>query len=140
VLPAKRTGVSVAGQLRDRPSCSYIEISNSLPPPPRISVAPPAAWMRQMTMEERDGYMDIVLKTHPNLSNAVEVLRREHDEFREELGLVLYRLKRVSPKDQTCLTRLCDIMTEFLEKLDAHNKNEGDIFYEAFEREEGGEG
>ena len=84
--------------------------------------------------------MDIVLKTHPNLSNAVEILRREHDEFRGELGHVLYRLDHVSPKYQTCLTQICENMGELLKKLDGHNKDESDLFHEAFEREEGGEG
>jgi anti-anti-sigma factor len=93
-----------------------------------------------MTTKEQDGYMENVLETHPNLSNAVEVLRLEHDEFREEMGLVLNRLDDISPSDQTCLTQICDKMTKLLKKLAGHNKNESDLFHEAFEREEGGEG
>jgi hypothetical protein len=93
-----------------------------------------------MTIEERDGYMDIVLKTRPHLSNAVEVLRHEHDEIRGELGRALYRLDHISPEDQTCLAQICDNMTDLLKKLDDHDKDESDLFHEAFEREEGGEG
>jgi hypothetical protein len=93
-----------------------------------------------MTMKERDGYMGAVLETHPNLSNAVEALRHEHDDFREELALVLSRLERISLKDQTCLTQICDDLTDVLRKVDGHNMNESDLFHEAFEREDGGEG
>ena len=93
-----------------------------------------------MTMKEQDGYLENVLEIRPNLSNAVDVLRQEHDEFLEELGVVLYRLEHISLKNQKCLTQLCDDMTEMLKKLDGHKKSERDLFHEAFEREEGGEG
>ena len=95
---------------------------------------------RLMTTEERDGYRDSVLKEHPNLSDAVDVLRQEHDEFREELGLVLSRLEEFPSKSQTCLTQICANMTEWLRKFDDDNKNESDMFHEAFERDKGGEG
>src|SRR5438105_9463952 len=40
---------------------------------------------RLMDVEERDGYMDIVLESHPQLSKAVEDLRQEHEEFRKTM-------------------------------------------------------
>jgi hemerythrin-like domain-containing protein len=95
---------------------------------------------RLMDVEERDGYMDIVLESHPNLSKAVDDLRREHDEFRERMRFLARNLERVSPDDQNSLNRICDDITGLLAKVDAHNKKEADIFQEAFEREEGGEG
>ena len=93
-----------------------------------------------MTTEEGDGYMDIVLKEQPDLSNAVEVLRQDHDEFREELGLALSRLAQFPSKSQICLTQICANMTEWLRKLDDDSEIESDNFHEAFERDEGGEG
>jgi hypothetical protein len=95
---------------------------------------------RLMSMEERDGNMETVLKEHPDLNNAVEVLRQEHDNLRRELGRVLYHLEHFPATGQMCLTQICDNMTELLRNSDDDDKNESDMFHEAFERDVGGEG
>jgi hypothetical protein len=95
---------------------------------------------RLMDLEERDGYMDIVLEKHPHLDKSVEALRHDHDAFRHETGLVVQELDRVSPMDQNALSGICEKVSILLKKVDTHNRKEGDIFQEAFEREEGGEG
>src|SRR5438270_13933721 len=41
---------------------------------------------RLMDLEERDGYMDVVTEKHPHLSKKVEVLRGEHNEFRQGMA------------------------------------------------------
>jgi hypothetical protein len=95
---------------------------------------------RLMDLEEREGYMDIVLEKHPHLSKSVDALRHDHDEFRREIGLIVQDLDRVSPTDQNTLNMICEKAAILLKKVDTHNRKEGDIFQEAFEREEGGEG
>jgi hemerythrin-like domain-containing protein len=95
---------------------------------------------RLMRLEERDGYMDIVLEKHPHLSKPVEVLRHEHDEFRQVMGLLAQDLECVFPTDQNAVNKICEKAAVLLKKVDAHNKKEADVFQEAFEREEGGEG
>jgi hemerythrin-like domain-containing protein len=95
---------------------------------------------RLMGLEEREGYMDIVLEKHPELSKQVEALRHEHDEFRQQIGLLVIELERVAPTDQNSLNKVCERAAALLKKVDAHNRKEADIFQEAFEREEGGEG
>jgi hemerythrin-like domain-containing protein len=95
---------------------------------------------RLMRLEERDGYMDIVLEKHPQFSKPVEALRHEHDEFRQHIDVLVRDLERVSPTDQNTLNKVCEQAAGLLKKVDAHNRKEADIFQEAFEREEGGEG
>jgi hemerythrin-like domain-containing protein len=95
---------------------------------------------RLMRLEERDGYMDIVLEKQPHLSKSVEVLRGEHDEFRREISLIAAGLERVLPTDQNTLNTICDQVAGLLKKVDVHTQKEADLFQEAFERENGGEG
>jgi hemerythrin-like domain-containing protein len=95
---------------------------------------------RLMDLEERDGYMDIVVEKHPHLSKPVDALRGEHDDFRQGIGLLVGDLNNVSPTDRNALSRICDQASVLLKKVDDHNRKEADIFQEAFEREEGGEG
>jgi hypothetical protein len=95
---------------------------------------------RLMNLEERDGYMDIVLQSHPNLSKNVDALRREHDDIRECLKSVHEGFERVSSRDRPAIAFLCDELGKLLKKVDGHNQKEADLFQEAFERQEGGEG
>jgi hypothetical protein len=93
-----------------------------------------------MAIKERGGYMDNVLKRRPDLSHSVEVLRQENDEFRGELGFVLGQLENHVPNGETCLAIISHNMTQMFKTLDDHNEDECDLFHEAFDRDEGGEG
>jgi hypothetical protein len=95
---------------------------------------------RLMRIEEHDGYMDIVLEKHPHLGKTVESLRFEHDIFRREISLIAAGLERVVPTDQNLLNNICNQVAGLLVKVDVHTQKEADLFQEAFERENGGEG
>jgi len=95
---------------------------------------------RLMRIEERDGYMDIVLEKHPHLSKAFEALRKDHDEFRRQIGLIAKGLEHVYPTDLNTLNKICDQVAALLMKVEVHTQKEADLFQEAFERENGGEG
>jgi hemerythrin-like domain-containing protein len=95
---------------------------------------------RLMHLEEKDGYMDIVLETHPQLNNAVAALRQEHDEIRANLRRVGEGLEKIGPRDTATLAVLCEELATLLKEVDEHHRKECDLFQEAFEREEGGEG
>src|SRR5262249_11698601 len=88
---------------------------------------------RLMDLEERDGYMDIVVEKHPHLCKSVDALRAEHDSFRQGICRLVQDLDRVLPTDQNTLTRICDQTTVLLKNVDEHNRKEADIFQEAFE-------
>src|SRR5205807_6459673 len=61
-----------------------------------------------MKVEESDGYMETVLQGRPHLNGPVSALRRQHDEFRQEMRLIVGNIKRVLPTDQNSLNRLFD--------------------------------
>jgi hemerythrin-like domain-containing protein len=95
---------------------------------------------RVMTLEERDGYMDVVVATDPNLGKTVDALRREHDKFRKGIATIVQDLGAVSSTDQATFTRICADLTLLLKKLDEHHQKETAIFQDVFVRQDGGEG
>lgn len=95
---------------------------------------------RLMTLEEVDGYMDIVLEAKPSLSHAVKSLRRDHARFRQGTRQVVRQLEEVSEMDHDTFANICDALAALLHDLDRHHKREAKLFQEALEQEEGGEG
>jgi hypothetical protein len=95
---------------------------------------------RLMSIEERDGYMDIVIEKQPQLTNSVDALRRQHEGFRQAMSTVTRNLDGVASTDRIALNRIVDQLNALLKEVDEHNKREADLLQEALEREEGGEG
>jgi hemerythrin-like domain-containing protein len=95
---------------------------------------------RLMALEEKDGYMDLVVDRHPHLSSSVESLRNEHDSIRQSLEKLTASLSAVTPTDNARLAESCDELRNLLKIVELHHRKESDLFQEAFEREEGGEG
>ena len=95
---------------------------------------------RLMTLEEVDGYMDLVLETKPFLSKSVGCLKQDHEGFRSSTRDVVCRLAIVHPTDPITFAEICDDLAELLNKLETHGRKEVKLFQEAFEQEEGGEG
>lgn len=95
---------------------------------------------RVLSLEEYDGYMDLVTQASPQLSNTVDSLRVEHDRFRDEARHIVHRFEHISPKDTEAFARNCDELVDLLNRLDEHNKKEANLIQEAFVRDEGGEG
>ncbi len=93
-----------------------------------------------MTLEEYDGYMDLVMASGPHLSRAVQGLRQEHDRFRSAVRQIVQRLERLSAADQDPLAGICDDLRALLEQVDAHDRRERGLWQEAFARDGGGEG
>jgi len=94
---------------------------------------------RLMALEEHDGYMDVVIKSHPEFAKEVDLLRKEHDDFRRTLNRTVHRLERVSPDDRPMFSAVCEELLALLEKVDKHSAKETDLLQEAFLRDEGGE-
>jgi hemerythrin-like domain-containing protein len=94
---------------------------------------------RLFTLEEFDGYMDLVLKTSPNLGKQVFALKDEHGQLRNGARQIVNRLERVAPSDQAGFHKICTDFQALLQKLDHHTKKEVELFQEAF-HEGGGEG
>jgi hypothetical protein len=95
---------------------------------------------RLMTLEECDGYMEYVLERSPKLEKTVAALKQDHEYFRKETIRIVQELDQFSQSEDATFTRISDDLSVLLTKLGKHNGKEVDVFEEAFEREEGGEG
>lgn len=93
-----------------------------------------------MTLEEYDGYMDLVMSTSPHLSRSVQNLRQEHDQFRGAVRRLVQRLERLSVSDAPGLAAVCNDLQALLEQVVAHDRRERGLWLEAFGRDGGGEG
>lgn len=94
---------------------------------------------RLFTLEEYDGYMDLVLKTTPNLGKQVFNLKDEHGQLLNKARQIVVRLERVAPTDQAGFDKICADFQALLQRLDHHTQKEVELFQEAF-HEGGGEG
>lgn len=95
---------------------------------------------RMMTLEEYEGYMDMVTESAPSLRKAVAGLRQEHDQFREASRRIVQRLEQASANNSTALTAICDEILALLRQLDHHGRMEVGLLQEALTRDTGGEG
>ena len=93
-----------------------------------------------MTLEEYDGYMDLVMTSSPHLSRSVQGLRQEHDQFRSAVRRIVQQLERLSATDERGLAVVCNALQALLEQVDAHDRRERGLWQEAFGRDGGGEG
>jgi hypothetical protein len=93
-----------------------------------------------MALEEYDGYMNVVIESYPEFTERTKKLQAEHDDFRERLGRVNYRLERVSPADLAAFEECCTRLNDLLEAINDHNQRETALFQEAFLEDVGGEG
>jgi hemerythrin-like domain-containing protein len=91
-------------------------------------------------LEEEDGYMAVVLAERPELTDEVEALRLEHEQFRRTLNRILARLRRVEPTDHATFAKISDDLLALLDKLDEHSRKEIGLLQHALLEDEGGEG
>lgn len=93
---------------------------------------------RVFSLEEYDGYMDLVSKKAPRLSRTVDALRMEHDKFRIGIRRIVHGLEHISPTNLASFDNLCAELLVLLHELTEHSKKETDLFQEAFEQDRGG--
>ena len=93
---------------------------------------------RQLALEECDGYMSVVLETHPDWSDRIDWLKREHDEIRSSINRIVANLESLSHLDESAFDEACDDIRNLLDQLAEHGKKEGELLEEAFLQEEVG--
>jgi hypothetical protein len=94
---------------------------------------------RLFALEEVDGYMESVTRLNPELTNRVDDLQREHEQFRAAVRRIVVRLDLAAPNrlaeiDATCL-ELRKVINQILE----HLRCEQDLLVESLNRDAGGE-
>jgi hypothetical protein len=93
-----------------------------------------------MGLEEEDGYMTVILESHPELSDEIEELRQEHGQFRKGLARILTKLRLIHATDHVGLAKTSELLLTLLEQLDVHSHKETGLIQHALLKEEGGEG
>jgi hemerythrin-like domain-containing protein len=94
---------------------------------------------RLMTLEEHDGYMEVVVESRPTLSPQVDALRQDHDAFRRALRKIDARMERLSADDAAAISQVCDDLATLLQRVDEHSAKEVDLLQELLIQEEGGQ-
>jgi hypothetical protein len=85
-------------------------------------------------LEECDGYMKEVRQLHPELTDRVEILKREHKQFRAIIRKLIARLERASPTDLTNLDEICEGIRVVMRQLFRHADRESDLIAESLNR------
>jgi hemerythrin-like domain-containing protein len=94
----------------------------------------------QLDLEEQGGYLDIVEEFKPNLAEAKDRLRDEHDHFRASLEQILPTVEELSPQDEQRVEDICQELFNLLARIDQHELQEAELLQEAIASDEGGEG
>lgn len=95
---------------------------------------------RLMAMEERDGYLAVVVDSHPEASTEVETLQAEHGKFRHELSHILGELDHLDPADRQAYQHVTRELLSLLDELEQHGSKETQLLQDALLTDEGGEG
>jgi hypothetical protein len=95
---------------------------------------------RVFALEEFDGYMGTVRRSHPEWVDQVEEFKREHEEFRAVMRKLVLRLDRVSPVDRANLDAICTELRDVMQRILEHNRRERDLLVESLLRDTGGQG
>jgi hypothetical protein len=95
-------------------------LSNHLADLPAVGLSFADHLRRMIALEEQGGYMVAVLQSHPEMARQVEALRREHRSFRNKIGRLTGRLRRVAPTDHESLVDLADHLLELSSEVDEH--------------------
>jgi hemerythrin-like domain-containing protein len=95
---------------------------------------------RLFDLEEAGGYLQLVRERQPALIDEASRLRRQHDQFRQQLATIVARLEECSRDDAESLEQACEQVRDLLSRLDEHHLREIDLLQEAAERDIGGEG
>ncbi len=93
-----------------------------------------------LTLEEFDGYMDLVKTSAPRLGRLTDALQSEHEAFRGRTRKLVQRLERLSATDIKALDTLCTDLLDLLKMVEEHNAKETELIHDAIAQDEGGEG
>jgi hypothetical protein len=95
---------------------------------------------RLFALEELDGYMESVCRLHPEWTNQVDDLKREHEQLRTAVRKLVLRLDRASPTDLAKLDAICEDLRDVIQQILEHSRRENELILESLMRDLGGEG
>lgn len=96
--------------------------------------------LRMMDLEERDGYMTVVLEEKPNLDARIRNLQRQHREFRQRLDELSPDIGALTALPEDQFEYVCSQIAELLDRVDQHDVEEIELLQDTLLYDEGGEG
>ena len=95
---------------------------------------------RMLELEERDGYLAVVLEEKPNLDGRIRRLKREHQEFQERLEELAPEISSLTALPDDQFEFVCSQIAELLDRVDQHDVAEIELIQDTLLHDEGGEG
>jgi hypothetical protein len=95
---------------------------------------------RLLSLEENNGFLDLVRASAPWLGRKTDALQAQHNSFRAQAQQFVGRFERLSSTDLPGLDAVCADLLVLLGKIEEHNRKGIALLQEALERDEGGEG
>jgi hypothetical protein len=96
--------------------------------------------LRMMDLEERDGYMTVVVEEKPNLDCRIKRLQREHQAFRARLEEMAPDVAALPALAEDDFEFVCTQIEELLDRVDQHDVEEIELLQDTLLCDEGGEG
>jgi predicted nuclease with TOPRIM domain len=95
---------------------------------------------RLMKIEEKGGYLSVVLETKPQLRDRLESLAADHGSFRRRLKQLTPELTALSEWQEDHFNRLAADLRQLLDDVDEHDRQEVELLQQSLVEEEGGGG
>jgi len=92
---------------------------------------------RHMAMEEEEGYLSHVTELRPTLSEAVAIIRHEHEELKRVLASVQEAIRELQPEDVLFLRDACRRIEHLLLWIERHEDHENHLVVYAFTQDMG---
>ncbi len=95
---------------------------------------------RMMDLEERDGYLTVVVEEKPNLDTRIKRLQRDHRDFRKLLEEMEPAIASLTALPEAQFDDVCSQISELLDRVDQHDLAEIELLQDTLLHDEGGEG
>ena len=94
---------------------------------------------RMLELEERDGYLDMLSKSHPQFRSRADAFLQEHAQFRDATQQLLQSMSQRAEPSQAEVESFFHDLTSLLETIDSHNKRELDLLQEVILHQQAGQ-
>lgn len=94
---------------------------------------------KHMALEEREGYMAVVLERRPALASEVDRLQHEHAEFTRLMDGIHHALADLTASDRLLVRDCCHRINNFLSYIEHHEAHENLIVVSVFTHDIGTE-
>ena len=92
---------------------------------------------RHASLEEKGGYLTHVVERRPTLSQAVDIIKREHEELATILRDLQATVHELAPTNNLLLRDCCKRVEHFLTWVERHEEHENHLVLYAFTQDIG---